>query len=761
MLSSTSKIDLLALRRKTQISHILDKVPKPKRAIPINAPAEWQKLSLDALIPMYKFPAKTTVFSRNKIGKEIYSSAGNDFDLSDPYCQTVSFDYNPLHDHCLKSFYQRDGYIKHFIENGSITDTHEVRCTLKQFNEYRRFLKRLYLNDVNRERGRHDEYHMDRRRFEFIEKLTRKFRQTCQRREVVLEKRKRFEQEMANEAENRKKKFANLMEKYRATIDRFEEIKRNKQLEVKHKSYLKEFYARERRAQLKQHEKRRTILLKRKFVVEGQLVKRRMRSLLAKKSQRKNDKTKAAWDSKVIWSAQKELQNRHIMALCEENMGYNIMRRNQLIAAKYEEDLQHITEKRRDFIRSRYQQRTPTNIAHILAKEIDRFIKRIEKISRSRSECSNFTRSEHSKSTNTRLTQSEHSKSTNSRLTQSEPVVQSVSNEMVSKKSSEMFSKESSEMVSKESMNTEEVTFVEQPSTIQVRQSALFLPVELSEAGLGDYASGYNKVSVNDVALAVNTSFYRMRRINGSITTMQVLEDATLNLKRISKGYIFDIPRDEGVIQCVQNAVTKIFETVVADQMAVLNSTPPQKDKPQKKKKKIETIKQEQFAQDTLNKEKRIQFGQTFIINQSAYADDIDMVQSCQGRPSTPVTPIQNEAHTILLACEGPDDEDISIPEEIQALEHLYDFQKIIILKNLERLRGDLSIKIQHAIEQWERKGKMQENKDFVVIADEHANMVEMIVESVLTLPEKDAAYGDRLMTARNYLTKTILHTCD
>lgn len=717
---SKSKIDLLALKRKTKLSHILDKVPKPARALPLNAPQEWQQLSLDALMPMFSWPSKRVLFSRNKIGREIFSSVGTEFDLSDPYCQTVSFDYEPLHDHNLREFYQRGNYIKTFIENGSITEEHEVICTLKQFNEYRRYLKRHYLTEVNRERALHDEYNIDRRRFGFVEKLTKKFFEMCQRREVVLEKRKKFKEDMRNEAENRKKKFANLMEKYRATICRFEEIKKRKQYEVKHKSNLKEFYARQRRFHLKQREKRRTILLKRKFVVESQLVKRRMRAVYAQATQQRNARIKASWDAKVVWQAQRQIQNNHLMAMCEENMNYNILRRNKGIAMKYEKDLQRITEKRAQIIRARYQQRTPKNIAEILFNEIQKFIRQKEK---------------ENKGKDLYLSRSSHN---------------SVSSDLSSCREEEIKWRQEMKVIESKILSKSEPNVMSKTTSIAVRESALYQPQKLTAVGLGDFANGYRRLTMFDVNLAVSTAFHRMHKIHNYITTMAVISEAMCNLKRLSKGYVFDIPRDNAVLMCVRNAVLQIFENVIADQVQWIKSYSKQQHeiKPVSKQNQLESIKVKGSG--------HVQFGEIFIINSSAYEDTVAAVKSSKDRSPTPDTTIQRLAHTIVRSCETGDATELNIPNDIQNLQHLYDFQKEIIVNNLDQLCMDLSIKINHALIQRTHSGKQIPNK--IELSKVNYNkMVNVAVDSILTLPEKDIAYADRLLCVRDFLTEMVL----
>lgn len=173
---------------------MLNEVPRPRRAVPENAPEEWHYLPLDRMMPMYQWPADSAIaFSRNKIGREIFASNDADFDLSDPYCRTVSYDYQPLHDHHLSRMFRKQPKLKKLLHRkGMISVDDDVICTLKEFNEYRQFLKRLYTMQVNRVRAQHDEENMDRMRFANAEKNAKKNAEIFVRHEQVHENRRKY-----------------------------------------------------------------------------------------------------------------------------------------------------------------------------------------------------------------------------------------------------------------------------------------------------------------------------------------------------------------------------------------------------------------------------------------------------------------------------------------------------------------------------------------------------------------------------------------
>lgn len=161
--SNKKRITLLTLRQKTKLNIYYKLVEKPKRAIPQNALPGWQHLPLYEKLPMLKCPNDTLYFSRNKCGKSIYNNINNntdneqgqgqqqnEFNLSDPNCLDVSYKYELLHDPYMKKYFRKSTNLQRLKNIGIVTaKDNEVLCTLKEFNEYRRYLQRLYVDRVN------------------------------------------------------------------------------------------------------------------------------------------------------------------------------------------------------------------------------------------------------------------------------------------------------------------------------------------------------------------------------------------------------------------------------------------------------------------------------------------------------------------------------------------------------------------------------------------------------------------------------------
>ncbi|KAL5007653.1 hypothetical protein ScPMuIL_016459 [Solemya velum] len=112
----------------------------------------WSNLPLDAKFPMVRNPKGSVVlYTTDLCHPKHRSSKGYDFDLTDPYGYSMSSEYQPLHDgHLLTHF--SPVMRKHLVEKKFITKEGKVICTLKEFNQYRQYLRRICLMEMAREK---------------------------------------------------------------------------------------------------------------------------------------------------------------------------------------------------------------------------------------------------------------------------------------------------------------------------------------------------------------------------------------------------------------------------------------------------------------------------------------------------------------------------------------------------------------------------------------------------------------------------------
>ena len=64
-------VELLTLRRRTNVDELVDSVPRPESGVPTYALPGWKDVSLDLKLPMLKCPNNQIIFSRAKVGQKV------------------------------------------------------------------------------------------------------------------------------------------------------------------------------------------------------------------------------------------------------------------------------------------------------------------------------------------------------------------------------------------------------------------------------------------------------------------------------------------------------------------------------------------------------------------------------------------------------------------------------------------------------------------------------------------------------------------
>ncbi|XP_050529496.1 uncharacterized protein LOC126899034 [Daktulosphaira vitifoliae] len=159
---------ILHLRRPSKISKLIDSVPLPKSRPIKDALPNWEIRELSQKIPQYHGPGPNGPinFHRGIIGHYPWKVATGklNFSLDDPYGNEVSYSYNPLHDPHLKRWINIENNRKFLIKQGLITKDTEVICSLKEYNEYRRFLWRVHKDEINRKIKEEDEKKIEQKK---------------------------------------------------------------------------------------------------------------------------------------------------------------------------------------------------------------------------------------------------------------------------------------------------------------------------------------------------------------------------------------------------------------------------------------------------------------------------------------------------------------------------------------------------------------------------------------------------------------------
>ncbi|KAF0761961.1 fibrous sheath-interacting protein 2 [Aphis craccivora] len=142
---------LLAIRRPTSISKFRDCIPRPNYRPLKNFLPSWESRKLDEKIPMYHgyTPSGPIIFHRGLMGMNPFESDRKlSFELNNSY--GISHTYNPLHDPHLKHWVNSPINREFLQKQGLITEDKDVICSLTEYNEYRRFLLRIYNDTITR-----------------------------------------------------------------------------------------------------------------------------------------------------------------------------------------------------------------------------------------------------------------------------------------------------------------------------------------------------------------------------------------------------------------------------------------------------------------------------------------------------------------------------------------------------------------------------------------------------------------------------------
>ena len=154
------------------VDKIMERVPKPRGAVPNFGPQRWKFIPLESKIPM--IPSATAYnLTRGKLGKNIWigrrKNIVGEFNLNDPCNYEIKMTYDSLHDHHLARYFSRKANIRRMLKLGFVTDNLDAKCSLKDYNMYRKYLKKLHNDSVNRELKRQPDLADEKRVIEFAE----------------------------------------------------------------------------------------------------------------------------------------------------------------------------------------------------------------------------------------------------------------------------------------------------------------------------------------------------------------------------------------------------------------------------------------------------------------------------------------------------------------------------------------------------------------------------------------------------------------
>ncbi|XP_025100757.1 fibrous sheath-interacting protein 2-like [Pomacea canaliculata] len=145
-------------RGKESMSSSIENLSMPRRQrvfdtnlVPAGDPLPvWSKLPLDAKLPVVPSPRGSYTLYTTHVGESKYINKQRyDFDLNDPFGHARPGEYDSLHDPYLKDyFFENPRTWRHLVHNKLITRDGKVKCDIKEFNQYREYLRYRSATDL-------------------------------------------------------------------------------------------------------------------------------------------------------------------------------------------------------------------------------------------------------------------------------------------------------------------------------------------------------------------------------------------------------------------------------------------------------------------------------------------------------------------------------------------------------------------------------------------------------------------------------------
>lgn len=706
------RIAFLALRQRTNVDRISASIKKKKRVIPLNAPEEWLQLPVTIKIPMLRFPKGMLTFTRQKVGNEIFkSNPSPDFDLSDPNCNDVSYDYEPLHDHFMRRFSRAPSNLKRFREIGLIDDDNEVLCTLKQFNNYRQYLKRKIVVEMNRINAAKDEHMRDRLNFRVPQKMSLRYSGHYRKQQIQMERLEKLRAAAQERSDNLH--LAQLQ--YERQLNRCDVARERQRLELEMASEQRQRLSDARREELAKKQKLRTITLKRKITIrDEQFRHRRLQQRRAAYLQHERHIAKS-FANKMVWRQAKHSYDMQLLKDNDETLKFNEMQRIRSIAKERKKIEQGIVAKRAALIRNRYQSLTKDDIYQAMMKCVRKYDEK-------------------------QIIQNETKMSSEGICGDSDTTISELCLSKIDDDKSRLFD---------QSISHDLLSRIDEYADYMGGLSKIVAPFEpefLRYKGLIEPEHGLNTLTDDDVRRAVDASYDKFIDLRIPITTINVLFEAMHFLCRIAKGHTNDLPKDEAVVEFVTKRVDQVFDNVCASQISAI-----QQKRNIKKRKPY--IFDKLLCWKTVTTGKCVKFDEKVQFIENNTPDDgtpIDYkpTSSCRHRKH----PTLNTLAKAVF--ETPDLRDLpEIPTEMNenSLAHLYKHEKNSILRNLNRLEDNLNLKVHYYLKLF-----VAEDSTEHMIAGNRDEIVQYAVESVLTLPEKDKKFGSHVTKIADILANEI-----
>ncbi|KAJ0182331.1 hypothetical protein K1T71_001700 [Dendrolimus kikuchii] len=324
---------LLTLRKPTELKKVIDSIPKPVRAVPKNGLPLWYRLGLENKLPVPKTPEGRIVFSRGKIGEDVrrvgLGAEGPQptFDLTDPYCNNVSYDYVPMHDPHLAHHFAQKPARNRMKQLGFCTKDGRAVCSLKEFNQYRKYLYNQFMDRIHMAMKNLDEKARDDLTLKRVEVDVAHRLQIFTKTERAREHMEKVAQEHADEWAEKKRLAKEQEKKIQDRMKYLAEYNEKQRKERAARAFEKQNRIKQRVQAAAEMELRRKITMVRQWRTNEKKRLNRLKHERDAKQKRLEDEANSKWKARVQAQNMKIQEEALLLKLYTEDMSASAMRR--------------------------------------------------------------------------------------------------------------------------------------------------------------------------------------------------------------------------------------------------------------------------------------------------------------------------------------------------------------------------------------------------------------------------------------------------
>ncbi|OWR54243.1 fibrous sheath-interacting protein 2 [Danaus plexippus plexippus] len=317
---------LMTLRKPTELKKVIDSIPKPIRAVPKNGLPLWYRLGLECKLPVPKMPAGKIIFSRGKIGEDVRrlglgtNAPRPTFDLTDPYCNNVSYDYVPMHDPHLAHHFAQKPARNRMKLLGYCTKDGRAVCSLKEFNQYRKYLYNQFMDRIHMEMKMLDERARDDLTLKRVEGDVARRLQVFTKSERAREHLEKVAQEHADEWAEKKRQAKEQEKKIQARMKYLAEFNEKQRKDRAARAHEKQNRIKQRVQAAAEMELRRKITMVRQWRTNEKKRLNRLKQEREAKQKRLEDEANSKWKARVEAQNLKIQEEALLLKLYTEDM---------------------------------------------------------------------------------------------------------------------------------------------------------------------------------------------------------------------------------------------------------------------------------------------------------------------------------------------------------------------------------------------------------------------------------------------------------